>query len=60
VTEPLLVSVRDAARRLGIGRDACYRLVHEGRLPHLQIGRRVLVPVAALVRFVEGETGEAG
>jgi excisionase family DNA binding protein len=55
--DPLLVSVREAARRLGIGRDACYALVKEGRLGHLKVGRRVRVPVAALERFIDSELG---
>jgi excisionase family DNA binding protein len=55
VTEPLLLSVRDAARRLGVGRDFTYRLVREGRLAHLSVGRRMLIPVAALERWIEEE-----
>lgn len=55
--EPLLVSVREAARRLGLGRDSCYALVHEGRLASLTVGRRLLVPVVALEKFIEREAG---
>jgi excisionase family DNA binding protein len=50
--EPLLVSVREAARLLGIGRDACYALIHERRLPNVKIGRRILIPRQALERWV--------
>jgi excisionase family DNA binding protein len=56
VTEPLLISVREAATRLGIGRDLAYKLVAEGRLRSLSLGRRVLVPVVELERFVASET----
>jgi excisionase family DNA binding protein len=56
VTERLLVSVREAARRLGIGRDAAYDLVRQGRLRSIAVGRKRLVPVVELEAFVERET----
>jgi excisionase family DNA binding protein len=56
VTEPLLVSVRDAARHLGIGRDTAYQLVREGRLRSVHVaGRRVLIPRSELEDFVRRE-----
>jgi excisionase family DNA binding protein len=55
VSEPLLISVREAAARLGIGRDTCYALVAEGRLRSLRLGRRRLVPVVELAAFTERE-----
>jgi excisionase family DNA binding protein len=59
VTEPLLLGVRDAARRLGIGRDSAYAAIRERRLRAIRVGRRVLVPVAELERFVETELERA-
>jgi excisionase family DNA binding protein len=56
VTDPLLVSVREAAKRLGLGRDTAYQLVREGRIRSVAVGRRQLVPVAELARFVERES----
>jgi excisionase family DNA binding protein len=58
VPEPLLVSVREAAKRLGLGRDTAYQLVREGRIHSVALGRKRLVPVAELARFVERESGE--
>jgi excisionase family DNA binding protein len=58
VTEPLLVSVREAAKRLGLGRDAAYQLVREGRLHSVALGRKRLVPVSELAAFVARESGE--
>jgi excisionase family DNA binding protein len=54
--EPLLLPVRDAARELGIGRDSAYALVREGRLRHVSIGRRILIPKSELGAFVARET----
>jgi excisionase family DNA binding protein len=55
VTEPLLISVREAAQRLGLGRDTAYQLVREGRLRSLSVNRRILIPVAELPLFIERE-----
>ena len=45
---PLLVAVPDAARLLGIGTTLAWDLVRSGDLPSVKLGRRVLVPRAAL------------
>lgn len=58
--EPLLLSVLQAAERLNVGRDACWRLVHEGRLRTVRIGRRYYVPPAELERFIVREVGGDG
>jgi excisionase family DNA binding protein len=55
VSEPLLLPAKDAFRLIGVGRDAGYRLIAEGRLRGLRLGRRVLVPRAECERFVERE-----
>jgi excisionase family DNA binding protein len=55
----LLISVREAAARLGIGRDATYALVREGRLPVVRVGRRVLIPARALALWIEEEVGSS-
>lgn len=50
--QPLALSVSDAAKRLGIGRNSAYEAIKRGELPHLKVGRRVLIPVAALERWL--------
>ena len=57
MTEPLVVPPREAGRRIGIGRDAVYQAIREGRLKALSVGRRLYVPVAELERFVQREAG---
>ncbi len=44
----LLVAVPDAARLLGIGATLAWDLVRAGDIPSVKLGRRVLVPRAAL------------
>jgi excisionase family DNA binding protein len=48
---PLLVSVPEAARLLGIGTTFGWAMVRSGDMPTVRLGRRVLVPRAALERL---------
>ncbi len=45
---PLLVSVPEAARLLGIGRTCAWDMVRNGELPIRRFRKRVLVPRVAL------------
>jgi excisionase family DNA binding protein len=44
----LALSVPDAATLLGISRAHAYELVARGELPHLRLGRRIVIPRVAL------------
>jgi excisionase family DNA binding protein len=46
--ERLVWSVEEAGRLLGISRAHAYELVTRGELPHLRLGRRVVVPKHAI------------
>ena len=50
-------TVAETAKRLGIGKNAAYEAVRRGEIPYIRIGKRILVPVAALERLLRGETG---
>ena len=54
---PATISVTEAAHVLGISRGGAYRAAAAGQLPVLSIGRRMLVPTAALLGLV-GRTAE--
>ncbi len=49
------LSVEEAARILGIGRTSAYRAVARGELNHVRIGARILIPMAALERLLNGQ-----
>jgi len=49
----LTLSVEEAAKLLGIGRNLCYDRVKTGEIPVIKIGRRLLVPRRALERLLE-------
>ncbi len=46
------LSVTEAAKVLGVSRSYAYDLVHTGALPHLRLGRRIVIPEAALDRLL--------
>jgi excisionase family DNA binding protein len=51
----LTYDVEEAGRLLGLGRNASYEAAKNGQIPTLRIGRRLLVPKAALDRILAGE-----
>jgi len=46
------LTVEEAARVLGLGRNSAYQAVERGDLPVLRVGRRLLVRPAALERLL--------
>lgn len=46
--------IPEAGRRLGVGRNAAYEAARRGEIPTIRIGRRLLVPLAALERMLAG------
>lgn len=53
--ERLTYSVATAAEVLGISRALAYELVRSGDIPSLKLGRRVVVPCAALIEMLNVE-----
>jgi excisionase family DNA binding protein len=47
-------TVPEAAKRLGIGRNQAYEAAARGDIPTIRIGKRILVPLAALDRMLAG------
>jgi excisionase family DNA binding protein len=47
-TEPLTITVEEAARRLGISRGLAYTLARRGEIPAVRLGRRLVVPAGAV------------
>jgi excisionase family DNA binding protein len=55
VGERLTLTVEEAATLLGISRAFAYEAVNNGQIPSIRIGRRILIPKAALQRLLAGE-----
>ena len=49
----LLLTVREAAHALGVGRSTAYELINAGELEVVHIGRACRVPVAVVEAYVE-------
>ena len=50
---PLVLTVEEAADRLGVGRTLMYSLVSSGAVESVRIGRLRWVPADALVTFLD-------
>lgn len=52
--EPVLIPIwPDAGEAIGVGRTVMFRLIAEGEIPSVRVGRRRLIPVAGLRAFAE-------
>ena len=45
-------TVSEVAALLGVSRGTAYECVKTGELPHLKLGRRIVVPIAAFEKFL--------
>jgi excisionase family DNA binding protein len=50
---PLLYSIGDSCRLIGIGRTKLYELIASGEIPIRKIGKKTLVAAADLHRWAE-------
>lgn len=57
--KPLTYKIEEAAALLGLGRSATYAAAQRGEIPVVKVGKRLLVPRAALERFLECQTKPA-
>ncbi|MCQ2442557.1 MAG: helix-turn-helix domain-containing protein [Oscillospiraceae bacterium] len=49
---PLVLSVPELAKVLGIGRNAAYSLVNSGEIRSIRIGKNIRIPQSALMDFL--------
>jgi excisionase family DNA binding protein len=52
-TEPLVLTPIEVAKLLRIGRGTAYEQIRCGTIPSIRMGRRILVPRAALMQMLE-------
>ncbi len=53
------ITVEQAGALLGLGRSGAYDAARRGEIPTIHCGRRVLVPVPALLRLLGDEPASA-
>jgi excisionase family DNA binding protein len=52
---PLLLTVKEAAALMRIGRDTTYSLVAQKRIPCVKLGKQIRIPRKALIAHLEKE-----
>ena len=52
-SEKIILSVTETAYLLGLSRNSTYQGVQSGAIPSIRVGKRILVPRAALERMLE-------
>ncbi len=50
--ERLTWTVRETAKLLGLSRNSIYQGVLTNEIPHIKVGRRILIPKAAIERML--------
>lgn len=58
-TNKPVLSVQELAEKLGIGRNICYAMIKSGEIHTVRAGRRILVPVSSVQKWLQGETDES-
>jgi len=53
---PLLVTPKRAGAMMGITDSQVRALVHSGRLAHVLVGKRIMIPPAAIEQFIKDNT----
>ena len=53
--EPDVMQVKDVVRLLHCSKNTVYKLIHEGRIDSIKIGRSILIPKTALVEMMVNE-----
>lgn len=51
--EPLVASITDTAKALGVGRTSVYSMIADGRLETVKLGSRRLVKTESIRRLIE-------
>lgn len=49
--DPFFVTIPEAQRLLRVGRTHLYRLIDDGALQRVKIGKKALIPVASIQSF---------
>ena len=51
--QPIVTSINDTAKAIGLGRTSIYALIRDGRLEAVKMGRRTLIKVDSIRRLLE-------
>jgi excisionase family DNA binding protein len=51
-TERLTITVEEAAILLGLSRNSAYQGIATGEIPHIKVGKRILIPRIAFEKML--------
>ena len=54
----LALTVEEARARLGLSRGLIYEAIRTGQIPAVRVGRRILIPIAALEQLLASPTAQ--
>ena len=54
--EKIALTVPDIQQALGISKNTAYELVNRADFPKLRVGKRILIPRDAFMRWLEAQT----
>ena len=57
-SERLTLTVKETAQLLGLSRNSAYQGVLTGEIPHVKVGKRILIPRLALENMLESCDGK--
>lgn len=55
MTDGLTMTIDEAAKKLGVSRGSAYAAAKKGELPTIKAGHRILVPIAAFNKMMDGQ-----
>ena len=53
----LTLSPKEASKKLGIGLNKVYELIHNHTIPSIRIGRKLLIPIVSLENWLINSAG---
>ena len=57
--ERMALSVTEVQEALGIGRNSVYDLVNRADFPKIRMGRKIIIPRDAFLRWLDQQTAES-
>jgi len=57
---PLVLTAGETARLLRLSKTTVYDQIRQGSIPSIRLGKRILIPRAALMRKLEEAVGKDG
>ncbi len=56
----LTLTVQEAASLLGLSRNSAYQGISTGEIPHIKVGKRILIPRIAFEKMLESTDRKSG